>query len=77
MTNHSDHHLRKMYDRDMVRWRQGRGPMPILSDYVGKRRPEGCLLSIAKLTGLVMLYAVGCTLLALFALYFLMRMITG
>lgn len=77
MTEPSDRHLRKMYDRDLVRWKQGRAPMPILSDYVGKPRSESCLLLIAKFVGLVMLAAIGSALVGFFAFYVLMRMFVG
>lgn len=77
MSDRSDRHLRKMYDRDVVRWRQGRGPMPILSDYVGKPKSEGCLVAMAKLIGVAILGTIGCVLLWFFAGYFLLRMITG
>lgn len=69
--------LIRMYDRDMARWRQGHGPMPVLSDYTGKPKSESCLLSILKLVGFLILGVIGCALLWIFGFYFLFRMIFG
>lgn len=77
MPDRSYRHLKEMYDRDMVRWRQRGGPMPMLTDYLGKPKSEGCFLWLAKFLGLVILGAIGSALIGLFGVYVLMRMITG
>lgn len=77
MRYNRERHRQALYEKDMIRWRQGRGPYPEYQDYFPPQPTEGCFVTAIKI-GLIGVFGVlGITLAGLFAVYFVIRMITA
>lgn len=76
MARDPQRHLDRMYERDMVRWRQGRGPMPSYADYIPDRRKEGCFGTVLRMLGYAIV-GIGAPVLVVLVAIFLMKFVFG